>query len=1320
MNTPEISYPYEDAETSTPAPVTGISVEPGADQKVATLHWNDSNATLCSYEIVLANGKKFTAKTNSITLKKLAAGTQSVTIYAVDKEKNRSAAAVYSFSVRDITPPKKGKVAVSQLSSSTVKLTMNGFSDNVGISRYRIYLGGELIGTTENPFFEYTRANLAGKLKFSVSAVDANGNESPRVNVGLTVRDVVAPDAVSGIAVAGTADQSAARLTWNAASDNVGTTAYEVVLANGKKFTTKTNSITLKKLAAGPQTVTIRALDKAKNRSAAVTYSFTVRDTTSPKRGKVAAAQNASGGITLTMNGFSDNVGVTGYRVYLNDALIGTSDRPSYVFDRSGVSGKLNFSVSAVDAAGNESPKAKIKVNLAAPIVAPDTTPPSRVVGVSATVTGNEALLTWQAASDNVGVTSYRITVNGAQYTANATSLRLRNLTRQSYSAVVVAVDRAGNAGPASEAVEFVCSVASAASNSVRLHTDGVVVSSAASMSGKTVASNQFLIAESGGTVNGTVVNGGTLLVADGAAATNTIINSGQGSAANASLATVTMNKGYLTVLDGGVADNVTLSGGALIVRNSGSALNNRIFSGSVDVSSGGVVRSTYVDSAVYIRVGARGSALETVLASGAHGVVYSGGLVSGGTVSKGAGLTVSSGGSAKNMQVSSGGSIYVSNGAKISGLQLVGDYVKFQIGIDSATDVHFISSGAAHSVVGGELSDVTVHLNTYLEVSAGGLVKNINLGALNTSWGGAAEIFSGGRAENLTNHNYGQINVFSGGVLSGAATDTEAEIYLYGGSAENLRIDSAGYVWIHSGGEANDIKITKGGELTVSSGGSANGVVISMGHALVEEDNGFMSDIDIDSGGILEVCGGNADGITVRSGGILTFSSGFNIMDGPWKESLHGRAENVVLSGGILSVRYTGSAYNVTALTDAEVQVSSGSLADGLTLSSGAYTVVNSDGVLTDADILSGAQLDLRGGASASDLRIESGASVNLQYAPEMELAGSVEGTTFAAQNSELSGYIQTRGVLNLASGTIGRDLQILSDGRLNISGGASADEVVVADGGLCYINGRAANVETSGEVHVNGVVADLAVDGNYTHIHAGGVASGVTLDSGGLLVYSGGRVDDLVMLGNGAAGVFAGAEICGLRAAGDSYKLTLNSGSLLRGNISLEQTRIMVRSGARIDFDLTGLDGSSGTPLLSGFDYVSGESADYTISVTADQTPGAYYLAACLDTARVFGGNAWLWVDGCDSGLFLNLTDASVIHTQTRSYSLSQAADGTLLLEIAALESSADAPSEDLCSWPQFPDTELADLAVAGDDWVTSLTGIAESPRTAMLAVR
>ncbi|UWX97977.1 DNRLRE domain-containing protein [Arthrobacter zhaoxinii] len=99
----------------------------------------------------------------------------------------------------------------------------------------------------------------------------------------------------------------------------------------------------------------------------------------------------------------------------------------------------------------------------AEPEPAPDTTAPSGVSGASATVSSTTATLTWNAATDNVGVTGYRIHRSVTRgFTPSDSSLLTTSpgsalsysdadLEPGTYYYRVVAIDAAGNAGAASD-----------------------------------------------------------------------------------------------------------------------------------------------------------------------------------------------------------------------------------------------------------------------------------------------------------------------------------------------------------------------------------------------------------------------------------------------------------------------------------------------------------------------------------------------------------------------------------------------------------------------------------------------------------------------------------------------------------------------------------------------------------------------------------------------------------------------------------------------------------------------------------------------------
>jgi chitodextrinase len=166
--------------------------------------------------------------------------------------------------------------------------------------------------------------------------------------------------------------------------------------------------------------------------------------------------------MTLSWNASSDNVGVTGYQLYLGGSEIGTSLTTSYLFTGLTCGTSYTLGVAAVDGAGNVSGIATIGQQTAS---CSDTSPPSAPGTLSASaVSAGEIDLIWGAATDNVGVTGYRILrcqgsgcTNFAlliQPAGTATTYKDTGLSAgTSYSYEVQAFDAAGNQGPFSNAV---------------------------------------------------------------------------------------------------------------------------------------------------------------------------------------------------------------------------------------------------------------------------------------------------------------------------------------------------------------------------------------------------------------------------------------------------------------------------------------------------------------------------------------------------------------------------------------------------------------------------------------------------------------------------------------------------------------------------------------------------------------------------------------------------------------------------------------------------------------------------------------------------
>jgi chitodextrinase len=168
-------------------------------------------------------------------------------------------------------------------------------------------------------------------------------------------------------------------------------------------------------------------------------------DTTVPSTpGGLVAAMNGATASRLTWTASNDNVGVTGYEVRRDGVLLGTVAGSPYNDAGPLVAGATyGYTVVAVDAAGNHSGAASASLVVPNPDLVAPTAPTNLRV---ASTTKQKVTLAWNASTDAVGVTGYRVYRNGVLATTT-TSLSYADGRQRSKGATyyVVAFDKAGN-----------------------------------------------------------------------------------------------------------------------------------------------------------------------------------------------------------------------------------------------------------------------------------------------------------------------------------------------------------------------------------------------------------------------------------------------------------------------------------------------------------------------------------------------------------------------------------------------------------------------------------------------------------------------------------------------------------------------------------------------------------------------------------------------------------------------------------------------------------------------------------------------------------
>jgi chitodextrinase len=261
-----------------------------------------------------------------------------------------------------------------------------------------------------------------------------------------TIADQTPPSVPTGI-TAGTRTMTSVAFTWTASTDNVGVTGYKV-FRNGTQVGTPTATSFTDANGLTPGTsynYTVSAFDAAGNNSAqsAAVAIATLPDTQAPTvPGVPTSPSQTMSSISLSWAASTDNVAVTGYKVFRNGTQITSSTSTS--FNDTGLvpNTTYTYTVSAFDAAGNASAQSAG----AALKTLPDTQAPTAPGNLTSTQTRQNINLTFAASTDNVGVTGYIIYRDNVQIATTASlSYADSSVTVGNHVYGVAATDGAGN-----------------------------------------------------------------------------------------------------------------------------------------------------------------------------------------------------------------------------------------------------------------------------------------------------------------------------------------------------------------------------------------------------------------------------------------------------------------------------------------------------------------------------------------------------------------------------------------------------------------------------------------------------------------------------------------------------------------------------------------------------------------------------------------------------------------------------------------------------------------------------------------------------------
>ena len=328
----------------------------------------------------------------------------------------------------------------------------------------------------------------------ATSAANGSGHWVMQVGAFRAV-DTAAPTTPASLA-ATAASSAQINLSWTASTDNIAVTNYLIERCQGSGCTTFTQIASIAPgttysntglTAATSYSYRIRATDANGNNSAysntATATTSAVGDTQAPTvPGAFTATAASSTQINLSWTASTDNVGVSGYDIERCQgvgcstfALVTTVTTTSY--NNTGLTASTSYSyrIRAKDAVSNFS--AYTVTATATTSASPDTVAPSTPTSLSPVVVSSTQInLSWNASTDNVAVTSYKVErcagagcSNFAQVTSIAsTSFSDTGLSAATaYSYRVRAADAANNLSGYSNVASASTSTASGASGSV-------------------------------------------------------------------------------------------------------------------------------------------------------------------------------------------------------------------------------------------------------------------------------------------------------------------------------------------------------------------------------------------------------------------------------------------------------------------------------------------------------------------------------------------------------------------------------------------------------------------------------------------------------------------------------------------------------------------------------------------------------------------------------------------------------------------------------------------------------------------------------------
>lgn len=531
-------------------------------------------------------------------------------------------------------------------------------------------------------------------------------------------------------------------------------------------------------------------------------------------------------------------------------------------------------------------------------------------------------------------------------------------------------------------------------------------------ISGVTLSNGAIIYGEGGGNsfIDCTVNNNCSLFIGDQDIANNTIINSG----------------GSLYISQGTINNTIISSGGSAMLY----ALNGNI--NDITLLEGAKLDMTFEDVPEY-------DPFEYSFIAGSNTNIASGTLYH-------AGFSVS--GSCVNGVWTGLDGIY-----KLG----IGSSITVESPIVGDTCRIYIKDGAIIS--GGQILE-----NGNVSLFESGICYNISVGRPGAAASSYLNVYSG-TANSTTVYQGGRFRLNASGIGSDTIVSSlGGVVVLPEGKLYTAIVSSGGSITVSSGGIAENITVSDCGSYTVKAGGIGNNTIISSGGSVIVSSTGNLSTVTVLSDGIVSNKGSIKD-MTV-SGGIVNISAAGKVstttilFGGSVVISNSGTIESMEILSGTLTVISSANSSASTLL-----YASNNGMIENMKVANGIVTI-SSNGILSSAKIYSGGSMLVSSGGIAENITVS---NVGI-----FKVNGIGNNITVSS-----GGSVTVSSFGKLSSATI------LSSGSIIVSSNATGENIIVSEFGLLKVfkDGYISNLTltgTSANVSVfNGLAISNTVNG-------------------------------------------------------------------------------------------------------------------------------------------------------------------------------------------------------------------------------------------------